>query len=70
MPENGGTAVRLKVPKVRRDKKCYVCKGARKIPTDLQKGVPVEVYEQDPFCSALCARVYWGNPIKGAPTGS
>lgn len=69
MPGNG-TAVRLSAPKVRRDKKCYVCKGPRKIPTDLQKGVPAEVYETDPFCSASCARTYWGTPLRTVPTGS
>jgi hypothetical protein len=59
-----------KIPRVRKDGRCYVCKGPRVVPETRQKGVPVTAYTQDPFCSAVCSRTYWGNPLKVAPSGS
>jgi hypothetical protein len=52
-----------KDPRVRKDGKCYVCKKPRRLPKALQKGVPVQMYELDPFCSSVCARVYHANPL-------
>lgn len=52
------------VPAVRRDGRCCVCGKKRVIPKTRQKGVPVETYERDPFCSNDCARKYFNNPIR------
>lgn len=52
-----------KPPRVRRDGRCYVCKGPRTLPKTRQKGVLDLVYLTDPFCSNACARAYYGNPI-------
>lgn len=49
-----------KVPKARRDGRCYTCKGERP---------PAAVSYEDPFCSADCARAYYGNPAP-PPGGS
>ena len=52
-----------RTPKVRKDGRCYVCKGPRSIPDALQKGVPASEYIEDPFCSANCSRKYWGTEL-------
>lgn len=57
-----------KIPRVRKDGACYVCKGKRVVPETRQKGVPVTAYTQDPFCSASCARKYFDNPLSTVPT--
>lgn len=56
----------LAEPRVRRDGTCYVCRKPRTIPKPLQKGVPAWVYERDPFCSAVCARRYYGTSLASA----
>jgi hypothetical protein len=50
-------------PRVRRDGLCIVCRKPRVTPTPLQRGVPSFVYERDPFCSSVCARTFYGNPL-------
>lgn len=51
-------------PKVRKDKRCVTCGGRRKLPSRLQKGVGIEVYEQDPFCKTECAKAYYEVPVR------
>ena len=46
---------RTKDPPVRRDKKCVVCGGERKILDN-----PIYPVEEDPFCSTKCCREWWG----------
>ena len=55
-------------PKVRRDGRCVVCRGPR--PFTPQRGVPVEAYLGDPFCSAHCARKFYGTVLPISPSGS
>jgi len=57
------------VPKVRKDGLCIVCKKERKVPSSRQKGVPVEVYLGDPFCSNTCARTYYATPSSPGRAG-
>ena len=59
-----------KTPAVRKDGRCYVCKGKRTIPETRQKGVSVTEYTKDPFCSATCSRAYWGTQLKVSPSGT
>ncbi len=56
-------------PKVRKDGRCYVCKGER--PFNPQKGVPPEAYLADPFCSSKCARTFFGTlePLHASAKG-
>lgn len=59
-----------RAPKVRADGRCYVCLGVRAIPETRQKGVPVSTYVEDPFCSAVCSRKYYGVELKVSPSGT
>lgn len=59
-----------KDPPVRQDGRCYVCKKPRVVPASRQKGVPIDVYLQDPFCSNMCARTYHDAPMRSAFTSS
>jgi len=59
-----------KEPRMRKDGTCFVCRKPRTIPKPLQKGVPAWVYERDPFCSATCARRYYGTSLPTAVTAS
>ena len=46
-------------------KKCKVCKQT--VEVKIQKGVPVEAYLTDPFCSSTCARKFYGTDLPLAP---
>jgi hypothetical protein len=50
-------------PKVRRNGTCFVCGKERKLPSPMQKGVPVLAYLSDPFCSSTCARKHYGTQL-------
>ena len=54
----------IKEPRVRPDGLCAVCRKERKLPSPLQKGVPVMAYLLDPFCSSTCARRHYGTELR------
>lgn len=50
-------------PRVRRDGNCAKCGKPRKMPTNRLRGVDPDIYAADPFCSSVCARLWYGNPL-------
>lgn len=64
MPFSRGKAT---VPKTLEAGRCKVCKKPRVI--NMQKGVPVEEYLSDPFCSSACARKFYGTELPKAVSG-
>lgn len=59
-------SVKMKDPPVRKDGRCAVCPKQRVVPKTRQKGVAIENYERDPFCSNVCARKYHKAPMRSA----
>ena len=47
-------------PAVRPDGRCVECGKQRKLP---KSRLHREAAEKDPFCSSLCARAFYGNPL-------
>lgn len=47
-------------PRANRDGTCVQCGKVKIIPSTRQRGVSVQVYVDDPFCSNVCAKAYYG----------
>ena len=55
------------VPLPREDGCCVQCGKERTKPPSYQRGVPIEEYLRDPFCSNKCAKAYFGTVDMSVP---